>query len=112
MIPATERDFTGYILPSGDMIGRNRHTEKLYKLEDKRGGALRLAALELGRVLQHPEDAYWKHTLPAALLATLESYQVESAIVAAVAFLRRNGVLVDTATLPNFPVDAEEETDE
>lgn len=101
--PATERNFAGYVYPRAEFIGNGRATAKLYKLEEKRSLAIRAAAHELAAVLEIPKQQFWTHALPESLFNVLESFQPQSAIVAAVGYLRRHGVAVDTSTLPNFP---------
>lgn len=77
-----------FVKPSGQRIGRDESTEKLYRLEDKRDAAFKAAALELGRLLGHNPGNYYTHTLPEALLAILEGHEPEAARIAAQAFLQ------------------------
>lgn len=104
MTDATKFDFAGYVMPTAPFITRGRTTEKLYKLEEKTADAIRAGAKELATVLEIPEAMYWRQTLPEALMTILGSYDQEASIMAAVGFLRTQGIAVDTSGLRNFQV--------
>lgn len=83
-----------YKKPSGVFIGRGDNTEQLYRLEEKRSQAIRAAAQSLGKVLGFDEKEFWTRTLPEELYNILESYDVDAAKVAAIAYLERHGFKV------------------
>lgn len=67
-------------------INRTRETEKLYTLERKRNDAIKAAAKEYAKVMDHPAREYWSRTIPQALFDTLESFQGSSSYAAAKAY--------------------------
>lgn len=79
------------------MIGRNDNTEDLYTYEDRVRESIRLAALELGRVLGNASDTttYYHVTLPAALLQMLDTFERNASDAAAIALLRSRGYTVE-----------------
>ena len=65
--------------------------EKLYALEDARSKAIKAAALEHGKILNHLESEFWSRTMPEQLASILESYERPAAIAAALGYLRQYG---------------------
>lgn len=110
-LKAQDRDFTGYRMPTGGFIARGRVTEKLYRLEEKAADAIKASAVELHRLSTTPTvktvdavavrstSTYWKLAMPETIFSVLDSFQTECAILAAIAFLRKEGIEIDASTL-------------
>lgn len=86
----------GYRAPTGVRIGRNARA--LYAAEEAARGTVKTAARELGKVLGHAPEQFWTHSLPEALLALLENFDTNAALLAAEAFLRSHGYTVSRPT--------------
>jgi hypothetical protein len=83
-----------YRKPVNPFIGRGEDTEALYKREDKRDEAFKLAAESLGRVLGFTERQFWTHTLPEALFGMLDHWDSMASEQACIAFLERRGFTI------------------
>ncbi len=81
-IKINDKEFT---LPTNIWIGNDE--KKLYTLEDKRSNAVRKAAKELAKVLEHEEKDFYSKTYPQALFDILTNYEKGAAIAAAKSFL-------------------------
>lgn len=81
-----------YTAPKGLRIGADKTTRRLYALEAKRDHAIRDAAHELGKVLKHGDDAlaFWRDTMPEALLSVLDGYSPELVRVVVAAWLEKD----------------------
>jgi len=77
--------------------------KKLYKLEEKRNEYIHLCANEWAVLTDTADNALWFVSIPQVLHDTLDSFQVESAIVAAEAFLKRFGWRVERPERTVFP---------
>lgn len=78
-----------YRKPTCPYIGRGPSTEKLYKLEEKSHEVFKKCAQELGKVLGL-ED-FWREILPEAMFSFLDGWDRSAGIIAAIAFLERQG---------------------
>jgi hypothetical protein len=76
------------------MVGRCKHTERLYRLEEKRDEVLEKIAVELEEIHRMKEqwepqykDVHWGMAVPQALFDVLNSWESGAAAIAASAFL-------------------------
>lgn len=82
-----------YKKPVGAHIARSR-APRLYRIEHMRDVDLKENARAIGEVLGFTEEQYWTHSLPEALLNTLDTTEIGAAVVAAIAFLEMKGCQV------------------
>lgn len=76
--------------PMGVMVERGPNTKTLYRLEEERNEAIKAAARELAKVLEHASGEYWTRTMPEALYATLDAYSPSMVRVVCETWLTKN----------------------
>lgn len=77
-----------YRQPTGQFIGRDDKTERLYRREQVRDAAIKSAGEELQRILGL--EHFWQEALPEALLSVLEHWDRSAAYLAAYTYLAKH----------------------
>ena len=77
-----------YRTPIGAFISKQKQTERLYRLEEKRNVTIKEATEELQKVLGFTD--FWREALPEALLSILENYDRKASYLAAKVYLEKH----------------------